>query len=154
MHNRHFIINMVINGEKSPAFSATTLTLPLPQIDNTGHIIENTRRNYSRSRSEVEAEIAEAIQPAGSPQSQPKPQSQAQAKRWPLDALAQSAGIILKDTEHKPIAAGQGSDEAPTPTKRKRTRSRRKKISTDEADTIQPMAEQVSDQPADIQINH
>ena len=153
MHNRHFIINMVINGEKSPAFSATTLTLPLPQIDNTGHIIENTRRNYSRSRSEVEAEIAEAIQPAGIPQNQPKPQSQAQAKKWPIDALAQSAGIVLQGAEPRSII-GQVSVSDDAPTKRKRTRSRRKKAPEDGPEHTQPIAEQVSDQSTDIQINH
>lgn len=61
MHNRNFIINMVIKGEKAPAFNATTLTLPTPQLDNTAAIIENTRRLYSRERADVEAEIAEAI---------------------------------------------------------------------------------------------
>lgn len=61
MHNRNFIINMVIKGEKAPAFNATTLTLPQAQLDNTQAIIENTRRLYSRDRTEVETEIAEAI---------------------------------------------------------------------------------------------
>ncbi|MDB5167499.1 MAG: hypothetical protein JWN26_644 [Candidatus Saccharibacteria bacterium] len=124
MHNRHFIINMVISGEKAPAFSATTLTLPLPQIDNTGHIIENTRRNYSRPRAEVEQEIAAAIQP---PTVQQKaPQSQAQAKKWPIDALAQSAGIVLQGATRQE----QVSTEIPAPAKRKRTRTRRKKTAT------------------------
>lgn len=63
MHNRHFIINMVINGEKVPAFSATTLNLPVAQEDNTGRIIEQTRLNYSRSRSDVEKEISELVRP-------------------------------------------------------------------------------------------
>lgn len=63
MHNRNFVINMVIKGEKSPAFNATTLTLPTPQLDNTGRIIENTRKNYSRNRSDVEVEITKAITP-------------------------------------------------------------------------------------------
>ena len=57
MHNRHFVISMVIRGEKAPAFSATTLKLPAEQIDNTGRIIEYSRRHYSRPRAEVEAEI-------------------------------------------------------------------------------------------------
>lgn len=124
MHNRHFIINMVINGEKAPAFSATTLTLPLPQIDNTGRIVENTRRFYSRSRAEVEQEISTAIQPPANLQKQPQPQSQAQAKKWPIDALAQSAGIVFQtDTNTE-----QGSEVPSTaPVKRKRTRTRRKK---------------------------
>lgn len=121
MHNRHFIINMVIGGEKSPAFSATTLTLPPPQIDNTGRIIENTRRNYSRSRAEIEAEISLAIQPPQHLQKQP-PKSQAQEKQWPIDsnnttAVAQSAS---------PTASSAVSDDTPKP-KRKRTRSRKKK---------------------------
>jgi len=146
MHNRHFIINMVINGEKAPAFSATTLTLPLPQIDNTGRIIENTRRFYSRSRAEVEQEIAIAIQPPTNQQRQPQPQSQAQAKKWPIDALAQSAGIVLQDAA-KPE---QGSETPTTPAKRKRTRTRRKKSASAE----QPQSEQAAaPQPAsDIHI--
>lgn len=135
MHNRHFIINMVIDGEKAPAFSATTLTLPPPQIDNTGRIIENTRRNYSRSRSEVELEIAEALQPAGAKPIQQTPVSSSQAKKWPIDALAQSAGIVLEGAETRTITSDtpseQGSSDTPTPKKRKRTRSRRKKATTE-----------------------
>ena len=49
MHNRNFVINMVIGGEKTPAFSARTLELPPSQADNTLHIIEHSRRMYSRS---------------------------------------------------------------------------------------------------------
>ena len=62
-HNRNFVINMVIKGEKSPAFNASTLSLPPAQMDNTQEIVENTRRYYSRPRAEVEVEIAEAIRP-------------------------------------------------------------------------------------------
>ena len=63
MHNRNFIINMVINGEKAPAFSAKTLNLPTYQDDNTGRIIQWTREHYSRQRSEIEAEINERMLP-------------------------------------------------------------------------------------------
>lgn len=121
MHNRHFIINMVINGEKAPAFSATTLTLPPLQIDNTGRIIENTRRNYSRSRTEVEQEIAEAIKVPENLQ-QKQPQSQAQAKQWPVDAGAMAVGQVMASV---PLEEGS---EAPKP-KRKRTRKRKKPTS-------------------------
>lgn len=68
MHNRNFVINMVINGEKTPAFSARTLNLPPAQTDNTEHIVENTRRLYSRSRVEVEEEISAAINKQNTPQ--------------------------------------------------------------------------------------
>lgn len=145
MHNRHFIINMVISGEKSPAFSATTLTLPLPQVDNTGRIIENTRRFYSRSRAEIEQEIAEAIQPAGN--AQKPPQSQVQAKKWPIDALAQSAGVVFQSASE----TEQGS-EAPAPAKRKRTRTRRKKT-TNPDDGAQSSAASTTQEPDTIKID-
>jgi hypothetical protein len=130
MHNRHFIINMVIGGEKAPAFSATTLTLPPEQIDNTALIIENTRRNYSRPRSEVEAEIADAIavQQQGAAQSRPQPQSQAQAKNWPIDTGAVAVQQVVTPAfgSSSSDATPAGEDAAAKP-KRKRTRTRKKK---------------------------
>lgn len=152
MHNRHFIINMVINGEKAPAFSATTLTLPPEQIDNTGRIVENTRRNYSRLRSDVEQEIDRLIQPAGNQNgagqggqkpSQPKPAPQAvpltpsQAKLWPIDAGAKAVSAVvdaptLSDSELPPQAFGSAaqpvtSDQADAPKKKRKRRRRAKK---------------------------
>lgn len=123
MHNRHFIINMVINGEKAPAFSATTLTLPPEQIDNTALIIENTRRNYSRTRAEVEKEIAELIVPP-TVQKQEPPKSVAQAKIWPVDAGAKAVEQVVVPAP----AVEQGSEsssEAPVKKKRKRTRKKK-----------------------------
>lgn len=77
MHNRNFVINMVIGGEKTPAFSARTLELPPSQADNTPHIIEHSRRTYSRSREDVEKEINAAIMPQPQPQKQsPRPAAQ------------------------------------------------------------------------------
>lgn len=110
MHNRNFIINMVIKGEKSPAFSASTLNLPPPQTDNSSLIIENTRRYYSRDRADIEKEIAEAIQP---PQNlmpkKPAPQSKTTAKQWPIDQGAKAVNkprIIRSDTPivERPVA--------------------------------------------------
>lgn len=99
MHNRHFIINMVINGEKSPAFSATTLTLPPAQVDNTGRIIENTRRLYSRTRAEIEAEISDAIQPLKkTPPPAPAPQ------QWPINA---QTNVITPDAQRTAPTATQ-----------------------------------------------
>ena len=139
MHNRHFIINMVIGGEKSPAFSATTLTLPPPQIDNTGRIIENTRRNYSRTRAEIEQEISLAIQPPAHLQ---KPQqSSSQAKQWPVDARSQPAAP-RPDTQ--PNRPEQGTDAVDGPPKRKRTRSRKKKPA--DTDTNAPLADRPTPQ--------
>ncbi len=135
MHNRHFIINMVINGEKAPAFSATTLTLPPPQIDNTGRIIENTRRLYSRSRAEVEQEIQAAIQMQQSQQQQnrPAPQSQSQARKWPVDAGARVVEQLIPNPQGEssaapnPFGSPVNEDTPQDPPKRKRKRTRKKK---------------------------
>ncbi len=144
MHNRHFIINMVINGEKAPAFSATTLQLPPVQIDNTGRIIENTRRNYSRARSEVEEEISVAIRPPENLQpTQPKqqnapqqqqqqpqqPQSAALAKNWPLDAGAAAVHNVI----------GSAPLEEDAKPKRKRKRTRKKKPEAEQGSAPQPI---------------
>jgi hypothetical protein len=64
MHNRNFIINMIVGGEKQPAFSATTLNLPSPTDDNSPAIIEHSRRLFARSKTVVEKEIAEIINSA------------------------------------------------------------------------------------------
>ncbi|MBQ8992486.1 type IV secretion system DNA-binding domain-containing protein [Candidatus Saccharibacteria bacterium] len=62
MNNRNFIISMIINGEKVPAFSATTLSIPPTPEDNFAEIIEASRRGYARDREEVEKEIRETIE--------------------------------------------------------------------------------------------
>ncbi|UTX51121.1 type IV secretion system DNA-binding domain-containing protein [Candidatus Saccharibacteria bacterium TM7i] len=145
MHNRHFIINMVINGEKAPAFSATTLTLPPEQIDNTGRIVENTRRHYSRTRAEVEQEISTLMQPAGQqqqgnqntnkqPTEQVVPLTPAQAKLWPIDAGAKAVGSIVTAPTAEKSAPSEAFGSGPAPAqpqegdapKKKRRRRRRK----------------------------
>ena len=62
MNNRNFIISMIINGEKVPAFSATTLSIPKSPVDNLEAIIESSREKYSRPRADVEEEIRETIE--------------------------------------------------------------------------------------------
>jgi len=137
MHNRHFIINMVINGEKSPAFSATTLTLPPAQIDNTGRIIENTRRLYSRSRADVEEEISAAINVQNNKQPIPQPAP----KQWPINA---QTNVITPDTQRRqppkpapqpqqqgiPNPAQQPPTEGGGDARKKRKRTRKKKPAT------------------------
>ncbi|QJU04886.1 hypothetical protein FBF32_01360 [Candidatus Saccharibacteria bacterium oral taxon 488] len=111
MHNRNFVINMVIGGEKTPAFSARTLELPPSQADNTPHIIEHSRRMYSRSREDVEREIAAVIMPPR-PQkqpSQPRPQAVAAA------ALARPAQMAASQPTQKVSAAASAQHPAPQP---------------------------------------
>jgi len=126
MHNRNFIINMVINGEKSPAFSARTLNLPPAQTDNTGRIIEHTRLNYSRSRDDVEQEIDAALRMQ---QKQSGPPSQPDTANWPLNAHTQ---VVTPDAAKPPASP---VTEQP---KKKRTRSRKKKSSQTDAPSTQP----------------
>lgn len=64
MNNRNFVISMIINGEKVPAFSATTLSIPNTPKDNFDAIVASSREKYSRSRADVEAEIKETIEQA------------------------------------------------------------------------------------------
>ena len=140
MHNRHFIINMVINGEKAPAFSATTLTLPPAQTDNTGRIIEHTRANFSRSREDIEREISNAINPPQPQQQQRPPQSASQARQWPINAQSN----VITPGAPKPAAeqgtstpatvapATEGDRDPNLPPKKKRTRKRKKKTPASE----------------------
>jgi hypothetical protein len=157
MHNRHFIINMVINGEKAPAFSATTLTLPPAQTDNTGRIIEHTRANFSRSREDIEQEISNAINPPQPQQQQRPPQSASQARQWPINAQTN----VITPVAPGPAAEQGSSSPSPTtptaegerdpnlPPKKKRTRKRKKKTPTSEG---QPPAS--SDAPSPSPIEH
>src|SRR5205085_1215299 len=46
-HSRYFVITMMINGEKAPAFSAKTLDLPDPPDDHTVDIVEQSRQRYA-----------------------------------------------------------------------------------------------------------
>ena len=63
MNNRHFVCTMMINGEKMPAFSGTTLRLPQAGRDYLADIISNTRATYARPKAEIEAMISEALAP-------------------------------------------------------------------------------------------
>ncbi len=62
LNNRNFVISMIINGEKVPAFSATTLSIPDTPKDNFDAIVAHSREYYARPRLEVEAEIRETIE--------------------------------------------------------------------------------------------
>ena len=124
MHNRNFVINMVIGGEKTPAFSARSLELPPPQTDNTMHIIENSRRHYSRPRVEIEKEISLIMNPVKQQPTQNNPNTSKQA------ASNQTQKPITNSAANQP---GNVNNEEQKP-KRKRTRTRRKK-STETATT-------------------
>ncbi len=143
MHNRNFVINMVINGEKTPAFSARTLNLPPAQSDITSQIIAHTREKFSRPRKDIEAEIQSAV---SVPENlRPKPATTNSPKR-PVPAPRQPAASVSapapatttastttppSSSASKPSIQDAVTDDSAKP-KRKRTRSRRKKPATAE----------------------
>lgn len=115
MHNRHFVINMVIKGEKTPAFSATTLNLPPPQIDNSVAIIQNSRLHYSRRREDVEASIDEIIQPPENLK-KPKPAQDAPKPNQPRPKPQAKPGPAQKpNTPNRPRVVDSRSDGAARP---------------------------------------
>ncbi|HSE61513.1 MAG TPA: type IV secretion system DNA-binding domain-containing protein [Candidatus Saccharimonadales bacterium] len=116
MANRHFIISMVIKGEKVPAFSATTLTLPPNQNDFLQQIVEHTRLYFARPRADIEEEIGQLIapnqsqgqllQPTAAQQPSNAPKSATQAKQHPIPSS--NTPVASKDktaTEPKTPAA-------------------------------------------------
>lgn len=136
MHNRNFIINMVIKGEKSPAFSATTLTIPVSQTNYMQHIVDSSRRKYARDRASVEAEIQALIASTTSAPAQPAPQSITLGKKWPVDSGAKAvqkegSGTAHQAEEKQPVAPASPEPAHDTPKKRTRSRSRKKKASAD-----------------------
>ena len=98
MHNRNFIINMVINGEKSPAFSARTLELPAAQNDNSNLIVEYSRRKYSRNRSEVEIEVFSALKMQTDSLS---PHSQSNNNTKASNTTMDNNGVAIKTSKKK-----------------------------------------------------
>src|SRR5205807_7996323 len=57
LNNQHIFISMIIGGEKSIAFSATTLRMPDPENDLTNQIAALSRERYASNRVEVETDI-------------------------------------------------------------------------------------------------
>lgn len=94
MNNRHFVINMVIKGEKTPAFSAKTLDLPKPINDFTAKIIENTRRRYGKPKAVVEKMIADMLTPP--PQLQTKRMAQIQGFEYTAQQIKEKVFAPVK----------------------------------------------------------
>lgn len=58
LNNRHFLVTMAIDGEKSQSFSGKTLVIPEAPADFIAEIVDHSRQLYARTRTEVSAEIA------------------------------------------------------------------------------------------------
>jgi len=103
MHNRHFICSMIINGEKTPGFSAKTLDLPKTQDDNTATIIEASRRTFARPRADIEEDIRKVIEAP---------------EKYRENLSATGQGITEESTDKSPPDKRQKPNFAFTPTPR------------------------------------
>ena len=96
LHNRNFIASMTINGEKTPAFSGTTLNIPPPQEDHSAEIIELSRTRYAQTREVVEQLIRDT-----NDSKQPTRQSTATHQRT---STPQQSSHAPKPQHKRPIA--------------------------------------------------
>lgn len=177
MHNRSFIINMVIKGEKAPAFSATTLTIPTPQTDYFSYIVDNSRHIYSRDRAEVEQEINDLISPrTTAPQPVPKPiavDAIPAMQKPPMAPAEQGSDAPVAPREATPSemfpVAERSEENPPAKPKRKRSRSRSRKKKGEAGDntptpaarteapigsTERPESKPVANQPTSLKVGH
>ena len=130
MHNHIIVLNTVKNVAKAPDYRDRTLNLPQQQTDNAGRIIENTRRLYCRSRTDIETAIAAIIQPPQNLMPKKAPQSQTQAKQWPVDASPKQPATTAPQPHNE-----QRKDDLPA--KKKRTRTRKHNPSKGERSPIE-----------------
>ncbi len=105
LNNRNFVISMIINGEKVPAFSAKTLSLPDTPKDNFDKIVAHSRENYARPRMEVEQEIRETIE-----QSEKYKRELSNSGRQGSEMDSDKTVFEVTHTERKP-----NTKKAPTP---------------------------------------
>ena len=135
MHNRHFVVSMTIDGEKVPAFSAISLSLPGQNEDFSQAIIENSRAKYAIGRHHVESYVGERYmnpqETARVPGEQPPP-AQQKPERPPERPVVPNAKPITVVEAPPPVVHGViagmvqhvvpiGGDKP----KRKRTRRRK-----------------------------
>jgi hypothetical protein len=120
-HNRHFMINMTIDGEKAPPFTARTLNLPEAETDNTPEIIELSRARYTSDLSIVEAHIRQSTLSHESIAA-PKPAEKLPSPSHRVGRMATSlvkAGVIGSTNELRIETAEAQAVDVP---KKKRTR--------------------------------
>ncbi len=101
LNNRNFVISMIINGEKVPAFSATTLSIPNTPKDNFDMIVEHSRMKFGRPRAEVESEIRETIEQAEKYKKELSDSGRAAGENGGTALIGNSA-VKITNTEQKP----------------------------------------------------
>lgn len=158
MNNRNFVINMTIDGEKTQAFSGTTLDLPDQQYDQTPLIVEQSRRQYAVTRPAAEEyihghydldprpKVAAGRQKSSTKQASKAPQHekpaakhQAPQREKPADATSSSADSDQAQPASATATvvghAAVGSVVERVKLKRKRRRNRKRKPAESLANT-------------------
>jgi hypothetical protein len=127
MHNRHFVVSMTIEGEKVPAFSAVSLSLPPLPPSQFDDIITRSRAQYSVTRDFVERYVGERYLNPNDRFEQTPPPPRAAAVPKPVTAKPPvTPQVVGPAVGHTAVAAepAPATDDAP---KKKRTRKRKKK---------------------------
>lgn len=132
MHNRHFVISMTIEGEKTPAFSAISLNLPAQQTDYSAAIVDNSRARYASSREYVERYVNNRYELTEFGQL-PVPAPQPSASLSPTPAIKEAE---LEASPRTTTHVGSLVIDEPVKPKRKRTRKRKKKLANAEETSI------------------
>ena len=114
MNNRNFVISMIINGEKVPAFSATTLSIPTTPKDNFDAIITSSRLKYSRPRAEIEKEIKETIEQSEKYKKELSDSGRAAGMAGNQGALGAGGALLLGQQGSFPVNSSQ-SKQGSTP---------------------------------------
>jgi hypothetical protein len=122
MHNRNIVLNMTIDGEKTPAFSATTLNLPEHPPEQTKTIIEHSRATHAISRESAETYIHRHYGLEGKAVAEDKPKPAKQTPAKPAENKAPST-----ETASGMGSAAVGSVVERVKLKRKRRRRNNKK---------------------------
>jgi hypothetical protein len=136
LHNLHFAISMIIEGEKVPAFSAKSLRLPDFGQNFTAQIVANSREQYAVGRAGIESFMNDRYvtpsreatthnpQPRRVTPHQPTKKQEVPPKEPASPEEVAKQIFKLASSDDDEVSAK--STETPKP-KRKRTRSRRKK---------------------------
>lgn len=147
MHNRHFVISMVINGEKAQAFSATSMNLPPMPPDYSSYIITNSRQQFSVARETIETFMHGRYKPVKVTESRqastPKqPQPKATKPTVLNPKLFKNLGVVAAEIPE------QREVSEPAKPKRRR-RSRRKKADDTSGTSSTPTPKSGNIQPDD-----
>lgn len=146
MNNRNFVISMTIEGEKTQAFSGTTLELPEHTSDSSATIVEHSRKHYAVSRAAAEEYIHGHYDLEAKPRPEHRPEHRSAKQERPADVgpeAKQTAKPVVKpavDTKAAASGMGQaavGSVVERVKLKRHRRRNRVKKDKPSLAETDQ-----------------